>query len=174
MGYTFSWNLRIVYIRALITTFLGALFAISLVGCSKNPAPPSDLLLAPNDFPTVSIVEIAKEPGITNKDEPAVQVELKAPGFTVLESLVLFESKELALSILAGINQDHAVLGIVSPSDEEFDDSSGILTEHLDGETAASVFFVEGRALVKITVSGNNGVGSIWEIARRAREKVKG
>ncbi len=34
--------------------------------------------------------------------------------------------------------------------------------------------FVEGRALVKITVRGDIGIASIWEIARRAREKVEG
>ena len=118
-------------------------------------------------------MEIIKEAGATNKDEPAVQVELKAPGFTILESLALFDSKELALAILAGINQDHSTLGIVSHSAKGFDDSSGIIMEHLDGETASTVFFVEGRALVKITVSSNNGAGKIWEIARRAREKVE-
>ena len=34
-------------------------------------------------------------------------------------------------------------------------------------------FFVEGRALVKITMSGNNDEVSMLEVARRAREKVK-
>ena len=84
------------------------------------------------------------------------------------------ETRELALAILAGIHQDHATLGIFSASVEGFDDNSGIIVEHLAGEQTSTVFFVEGRALVKITVKGDNGVASIWEIARRAREKVEG
>ena len=119
-------------------------------------------------------MEIGKEPAATNNGEPTVQVELKAPGFTILESLVLFETGELALAILTGINQDHAALGIVSDSLEGFDNSSGVIVEQWEGEQTSTVFFVEGRALVKITVMGDNGVASVWEIARRAREKVKG
>ena len=157
-----------------ITLLLIALLPISLAACSTAPAPPDDLLLTRNDFPTDSVIEIPEEPGATNKDEPTVQVKLKAPRFTILESLVLFESRELALAILAGINQDHTALGVVSTSAEEFDDSSGVIVERLDGKPASTVFFVEGRVLVKITVSGDNGVASVWEIARRAREKVEG
>ena len=161
-------------IPALITSLFIVLFSISLVACSSDPIPPVDLLLASEDFPTEVIIEIAKEPAATNNAEPAVQVELKGPGFTILESLVLFETRELALAILAGIKQDHAALGIVSSSAAGFDDSSRIIVEHLDGEQASTVFFVEGRALVKVTVRGDNEVASVWEIARRAREKVEG
>ena len=98
------------------------------------------MLLAPKDFPTKRVMGVAKESVATNKDEPAVQVELKAPRFTVLESLVLFETRELALSILGRIKQDHTSLGIVSSSAEGFYDSSGILLEHLNGEQASTVF----------------------------------
>ena len=158
----------------LITFLSFSLFAISLAACSKDSIPPSDLLLARDDFPTEGVIAIAREPGATNNNEPAVQVELKAPGFTILESLVLFETRERALSTLAGINEDHGALRIVSDSAAGFDDSSGIIVEHLDGEQASTVFFVEGRALVKVTVRGGNGVAIVWEIARRAREKVEG
>ena len=65
-------------------------------------------------------------------------------------------------------------MGIVSDSIEGFDKNSGIRVDHLDGEQASTVFFVEGRALVKITVRGDIGIASIWEIARWAREKVEG
>jgi hypothetical protein len=106
----------------------------------KQPNSPSDLLLARDDFPTEVVIETIKEPGATNNDEPAVQVELKAPGFTILESLVLFETSELALAILAGINQDHAAIGIVSDSIEGFDKNSGIRVDHLDGEQASTFF----------------------------------
>ena len=159
---------------SLITLLIIALSTIAIAACSNYPSSPSALLLTSDDFPTEAVTEITKEPGITNNDEPAVQVELKAPGFTIIESLVLFETREWALAILAGINQDHAALGIVPVSKEGFDDSSGIIVEHLDGEKASTVFFVEGRSLVKITVKGDNGVASIWEIARRARKKAEG
>ena len=159
---------------ALITFLFLSLFAISLAACSKDPIPPSGLLLARDDFPTEGVIEIARESGATNNNDPAVQVELKAPGFTIFESLVLFETRELALSILAGINKDHGAQGIVSASAAGFDNSSGIIVEHLDGEQTSTVFFVEGRALVKVTVKGGNGVASVWEIARRARAKVEG
>ena len=159
---------------SVITYLFFGLFAISTTACSNSPTPPSDLLLTRDDFPTEVVIETIKEPGATNNDEPAVQVELKTPGFTILESLVLFETSELALAILADINQDHAAIGIVSDSIEGFDKNSGIRVDHLDGEQASTFFFVEGRALVKITVRGDIGIASIWEIARRAREKVEG
>ena len=106
----------------------------------KQPNSPSDLLLARDDLPTEVVIETIKEPGATNNDEPAVQVELKTPGFTILESLVLFETSELALAILADINQDHAAIGIVSDSIEGFDKNSGISVDHLDGEQASTFF----------------------------------
>ena len=160
--------------RASITTIIVLLFAMALTGCFNDPPPLGSLLLAPNDFPTEGVREIAKISAATSKDEPAVQVELTAPGFTILESLVLFETRERALSTLAGIDEDHGALRMVSDSAAGFDDSSGIIVEHLDGEQASTVFFVEGRALVKVTVTGDNEVASVWEIARRAREKVEG
>ena len=159
---------------SVITYLFFGLFAIPTTACSNSPTPPSDLLLSRDDFPTEVVIETIKEPRATNNDEPAVQVELKTPGFTILESLVLFETSELALAILAGINQDHAAVGIVSNSVEGFDDSSGMIIEHLDGEQTSTVFFVEGHALVKITVRGDNGVASTWDIVRLARQKVKG
>ncbi len=106
----------------------------------KQPNSPSDLLLARDDFPTEVVIETIKEPGATNNDEPAVQVELKTPGFTILESLVLFETSALALAILADINQDHAAIGIVSDSIEGFDKNSGISVDRLDGEQASTFF----------------------------------
>ena len=135
----------------LITFLFLSLVAISLAAGSKDPIPPSDLLLARDNFPTEGITEIARDPAATYNNETAVQVELKAPGFTILESLVLFETREVALSILADINEDHGALGIVSSSAAGFDHSSGIIVEHLDGEQASTVFLLKdvpsGRSL---------------------------
>jgi hypothetical protein len=160
--------------RNLITISLATLFAISLAACFSGATPPRDLLLDSSDFPSVNVTEIVQETGTTNEDEPAVQVKLLAPDFTVLESLVLFETRDLALGILAGIKQDQTAQGVVPVPIEGFQDNAGVLGEHLNGEETSTVFFVEGRALVRISVQGENGVENIWEIARRARIKSGG
>ena len=159
------------FARKLITISLATLLPISLTACLSGATPPRDLLLDSSDFPNVHVTEIVQETGTTNEDEPAVQVKLRAPDFTVLESLVLFETRDLALGILAGIKQDQTIQGVVAFPIEGFQDNTGIMGEHLNGEEASTVFFVEGRALVRISVQGEKGVENIWEIARRARIK---
>ena len=160
--------------RNLITISLATLFAISLAACFSGATPPRDLLLDSSDFPSVHVTEIIQEDGTTNDDEPAVQVKIRVPDFTVLESLVLFETRDLALGILAGIKQDQTIQGVVAVPIEGFQDNTGIMGEHLNGEEASPVFFVEGRALVRISVQGEKGVENIWEIARQARIKSGG
>ncbi|MCH7736817.1 MAG: hypothetical protein IH872_05380 [Chloroflexi bacterium] len=150
---------------------LVSLFAVLLAACSGDPAPPRDLLLGPEDFPGQGVTETSRETGETNQDEPAVQVELSSPDFTVLESLVLFESEELALTILSGIKQDQISQGVDAHPVEGFEDISGVLGEQLHGEDASTLFFVEGRALVRITLTGAGRAERVWEIARLAREK---
>ena len=80
----------------------------------------------------------------------------------------------MALGILAGIKQDQTIQGVVAVPMEGFQDNTGIMGEHLNGEEASTVFFVEGRALVRISVQGEKGVENIWEIARQARIKSGG
>ncbi len=70
-----------------------SLFAVLLAACSSGPTPPQDLLLGPEDFPSTGVTETSREDGETSQDEPAVQVELTSPDFTLLESLVLFEDE---------------------------------------------------------------------------------
>ena len=52
-----------------------------------------------------------------------------------------------------------------------FDANSGVLADRLHGEDASTVFFVEGRALVRITLSGVDHAERVWDVARLAREK---
>ncbi len=158
--------------RSALLTLLFS-FAFLLAACSSDPTPPRDLLLSPDDFPGVRVTETSQETGATNEDEPAVQVELGSPSFTVLESLVLFETEDLAQGILTGIKQDQLAQGVVSLVVEGFKDNSGVMREQLHGEEASTVFFVEGRALVRITVSGEGQAENIWEIAQLAREKSR-
>jgi len=132
------------------------------------------LLLGPDDFPDTAVVETSREDGLTNLDEPAVQVELSSPEFELLESLVLFENEDIALTILAGIKQDQVARGVTAEPVAGFKDNSGVMSERLNGEDASTVFFVEGRALVRLTVSGNGREEMVWAFARLARDKSGG
>ena len=160
--------------KRLIPIASAALFAVLLAACSGDPAAPRDLLLGPDDFPDTAVVETSREDGATNLDEPAVQVVLNSPEFELLESLVLFENEDIALAILAGIKQDQVARGVTAEPVVGFKDNSGVMSERLNGEDASTVFFVEGRALVRLTVSGNGREEMVWAFARLAREKSGG
>ena len=153
---------------------LAAIFLI-LTACSGDSAPqvPLDLLLGSEDFPGLAVTATDGEAGETTDAEPAVQVELTGPGFKVLESLVLFETKDQALGILAGIKQDMAALGTKAAPVDGFQDISGIdANSSLDGEPASTLFFVEDRALVRLTVAGPDWQARIIELSETARDKA--
>ena len=147
------------------------LVAVVLAGCSGGSTPPRELLLSPDDFPDQVVTETIQEIDDSNLSEAAVLVELNGSEFTLLESLVLFESKEVAAKILAEIKQDQLAQGVDAHPENGFDDNSGIMAESLRGEDASTLFFVKGRALVRITLSGENHAGKVWEMARMARKK---
>jgi len=159
------------HMRHVAPLALLSLFAVLLVACFSGPAPPQDLLLGPEDFRNIVVTETNREGRETNLDEPAVQVELTSPDFTLLESLVLFEDEDIALTILAGIKQDQISQGVTPEPMEGFEDNSGVLSEKLHGENASTLFFVEGRALVRITLSGDQQADNVWAFARLARKK---
>ena len=77
----------------LLAISLIALVAMSFAACSSDPIPPGDLLLSDADFPEMDVTEIVQKTGSDGEGGPAVQVELRANGFIILESLVLFEDK---------------------------------------------------------------------------------
>ena len=52
-----------------------------------------------------------------------------------------------------------------------YEAESGVLADRLHGEDASTLFFVEGRALVRITLSGVDHADRVWDVARLAREK---
>ncbi len=144
---------------------------VLLAACSGDPKPPRELLLGPEDFPGQAVTETSRETSETSLDEPAVQVELSAPDFILLESLVLFEADGLANELLSSIKQDQIALGVTAVPVEGFEDTSGLIDEQLHGHDASTLFFVQGRALVRITVTGAGRTEKIWEIAALAREK---
>ena len=147
------------------------MFALLLTACSGDATPPRDLLLSPDNFPRSGVKETSRETGESNKYEPAVQVELTSLDFTVIESLVLFESVDLALALLSEIKQDQLSHGVDAHPVDGFDANSGVLADRLHGEDASTLFFVEGQALVRITLSGVDHAERVWDVARLAREK---
>ena len=157
----------------LVTVTLMSLCAILLAACSGDPTPPQELLLRPKDFPGQAVSENGRETGETSLDDPAVQVELTAPNFILLESLVLFGAEDLARASLSRIKQDQISQGVTPLPMEGFEDNTGIIDDHLRGHDASTLFFVQGRALVRITLTGTGRTEMLWEIAALAREKSR-
>ena len=160
-------------IRRLALIAVPLLCTVLLAACSGDPTPPEELLLGPEDFPGQSVTESGRETGETSLDEPAVQVELTAPDFILLESLVLFETENLARTILSGIKQDQLTQGVTHDPMEGFQDNTGVIDDHLGEDDASTLFFVQGRALVRITLTGSRRTEKVWEIAGLAREKSR-
>ncbi len=160
--------------KRLIFVALVVLVAVLLTACSHNATPPRDLLLGSEDFPETVVTETNREDGSTNLAEPAVQVVLSSPEFNLVESLVLFENEDIARAILAGIKQDQTAQGVTAEAVAGFEFNTGVMNEQLNGEDASTVFFVEGRALIRLTLSGEGGDEMVWAFARLAREKSGG
>ena len=143
------------------------------LACSGGPKPAAGLLLGPEDFPGMKVTASAPETAETTGLEPSVQVALAGPGFELLQTLVLFESEERALELIAGIKNDMAALGISQEPADGFQDISGIdETGTLNGQPAATLFFVEGAALVRLTVTGADHRSRIMELAETGRKKA--
>ena len=150
-----------------------AIIAVLLAGCNSGILPdPRDSLLAPADFQNlevsveVSVASLSEEQSL---DGPSAQVELHGPQFRVLQSLVLFESRKSALSALDGIRADLVNRGETGPGAPE---ASGIFEHQLRTDEAASLFFIEDRGLVRLTVTGHNRHGLLEELSGIARKKL--
>ena len=156
---------RLIFVVSIFVLLLG------LSACSRDSTLPRDLLLNPRDFSDQTVTHSAQEIEDSLLDGAAVLVELAGPDFTLLESLVLFESEALAMKVLDAIKQDQLAQGVIAEGKEGFDGNSGLMADSLRGEDASTLFFVKGRALVRITLSGENHTGKVWEMARMARKK---
>ena len=104
-------------------------------------------------------------------DGPSALVELQGPEFRVLQSIVLFDTREHALAALDGIRADLVSRGEAKPGEAE---ASGIFEHSLGGEDAASLFFLENNGLVRLTVTGPNREGRLAELTDIARNKISG
>ena len=142
-----------------------------MLGCgSDGPSAPGEILLAPADVPEMelTVVSEAEEQSV---EGPSALVELQGPGYRVLQSVVLFESRELALSALDGIRGDLVNRGETGPGGVE---TSGVLEHTLGPDEASSQFLIEDRALVRLTVTGPDRLRLLEILAEAAREKLTG
>ena len=148
---------------------LSLLFVLLVLGCGGEiSGEPRDLLLAPDDFPEsgVTAVSLSEEQSL---DGPSAQVELQGPGFRAVQSLILYESRELSLAALDGIRADLVTQGQAAPGEIE---TSGVFEHRLGTEDAVSLFFIEGRGLVRLTVTGLGREDRLSTLGDLAREKL--
>lgn len=151
-------------------TALGLAALVSAVSCGGGSV--GDLLLGPGDFPGLTVTERVSQVTETAQGQETAQVEIEGPDFLLSESLVVFESKEAARSVLIGIKEDQSAQGIPPADIEKFEDVSGILSEVRDGQESLSIFFVQGRTLVRVTVSGPNRRALLPLYAEKAKAKI--
>ena len=143
-----------------------------LAACgSETPLAPRELLLAPEDFPgsAVSVLSISEEQ--SPDGIPSAQVEIQGPGFRVLQSIVLFDTREQALAALDGIRADLVSRGETGPGKPE---ASGVFKHQLGDEEAASLFFIEDNRLARLAVTGPGRDKRLAELAGVARDKLSG
>ena len=150
---------------------LVVLVSLLAVACgSGGSALPRDLLLGPGDFPggLVTVVSLTEGQSLGGR---SAQVELEASGYRVVQSLVLFDNGEGALAALDGIRADLVSGGETGAGGAE---ASGMFEHMLGQEGAASVFFIEGAALVRLTATGPDRQQRLDELSDLARRKLAG
>ena len=147
---------------------LGSLLATA---CGSDVSKePRHLLLAPEDFDgtSVTVASLTEEQSL---DGPSAQVELQGQGFRVIQSLIIFETRDQALASLDGIRADLVSRGETGPGEPQ---ASGIFEHMLGDEEAASVFFIEGPGLVRLTVTGPDRHQHLESLTDIARGKLAG
>ena len=145
---------------------------ILLAACSGGSPQAEELLLRSGDFPGLAMTETDIQTSETSQGQPSAQVDLSGPNFILRQSLLMFHSQQEARSVLEGIKLDQLAQGIDSTNTGKFQDSSGILSELRGGQESHTLFFVEGRALVRITISGPSSLKLLTRYADKARKKA--
>ena len=149
-----------------------AIIFLVMMACSGESLPLPELLLNQEDFPDVSVVETDRQVGVTSDGQPSGLIALSGPDFTVLHSIVMFESDSAALSTLSGIKSDQIAQGVTAEEMPGFKDATGVREEVRGDEETATLFFVEGTALVKVTVTGVERRRLLSRLAEAARDKA--
>ena len=151
--------------------FAALTLTLALAGCSGSPKV-EDLLLGHGDFPPGEVTESNNQSTVTPQGVSAVQVDLSGPDFTLTQSIVMFQTQASALSVLAGIKQDQLAQDVLPADTSKFEDASGYLKETRGGQDHFTQFFVQGLALVKVTISGPRALELLPSYAEKARLKV--
>ena len=151
--------------------FPAFLLALAVAGCGGGKLEnPEGLLLGPQDFQevAVTVTSVSAEQSL---DGPSAQADLQGPGFRVVHSVVLFETREAALAALDGIRADLVSRGETGPGKPE---ASGVFEHQLGTEEAASLFFIESNALVRLTVTGPQRDRRLADLEALVRERLGG
>ena len=159
----------------LVTLFrlLAPLLLVALLAaCSSNGVRPEEVLLDPGDFPGIPVTVSNVQTIETVQGQSAAQVEIEGPDFVLIQSVVVFENALAARTILGGIKVDRPAQDTTPVDARKFQDVSGVLTEIRGGQESLTLVFVEGRALVRITISGPGRRELLPLYAEKARLKV--
>ena len=148
------------------------ILALAAAACSGGDAQAEDLLLSADDFPGIEMAETIGQSTVTELGVSAAQVDLNTPDFTLTQSVTVFQTAPSALAVLASIKQDQSSQGVPLSDLGQFQDVSGIITELRGGEEFLTLFFIEGRALVRLTISGPERQTMLPIIAEQARDKA--
>jgi len=159
-------------INPVVMAAMVLVITLALVGCSGSSPKVEDLLLGHGDFPPGEVTETNALSTVTSLGVSAVQVELSGPDFDLTQSIVMFQTKASALSVLSGIKQDQLVQTALPSDTSKFEDASAILIERRGGQDFYTQFFVQGLALVKVTISGPRAIELLPVYAEKARAKV--
>ena len=163
---------RIILAGVIAALALALSLALAWAGCSGGSPKVEDLLLGSGDFPAGEVTESNPLSTVTPQGVSAVQVDLSGADFTLTQSIVMFQTQASALSVLAGIKQDQSAQSVLPADTSRFEDASGILKETRGGQDFFTQFFVQGLALVKVTISGPRAAELLPVYAEKARTKV--
>ena len=143
-----------------------------LAACSGGPPEVQDLLLDSGDFSGQAVVESKAQISETAQGDASAQVELSGPDFVLGQSLVLFENQDSARAVLAEIEKDQLARDTYPIEPGNFKDVSEVLIERRGGDETLTLIFVEGRALVRIPLSGPGRRALLPVYAEEARAKA--
>jgi hypothetical protein len=169
---------------AAIAAHLAAVLLLLATACGGNSPAISELLLGPADFPDHRVTVTSIDTGETAEGQPTAITELSAPSFSIVHSLVIFDTQEPARTALAGVGvqweqlaggqagttlyrEDLAPLAIAG---QEL--VTGVLEEVRAGTVTSSVIFVQGSVLVRLTISSTTGQELLLSYAEIARVKA--
>lgn len=170
--------------KAGIAAHLAAALVLLATACGGSTPAISELLLAPGDLPGQGVIRSDVQTGQTAQGEPTAIAELTASGFTMLHSLVIFDTRESARTALSGVrlqweqlagdnDTTNLISGDLAPLDiADRELVAGVLEEVRAGNPASSVIFVQGRVLVRLTITGETENESLLSYAERARVKA--